>query len=306
MLGAVVSITFGLMHLAPGGPWDTTNAVVAGSVQRLSPAEIHALKATYGLDEPVPAQLVLYVRNLASLDLGQSYRYQGVPVRTLISRSWGESAVLGGLSSCLAVVVGIGLGLVAALKRRTLADHLVTGFATVAASVPSFVTGMTLIIALSVGLHRLTGGRFFLPDGGFGLDAHLVLPAFTIALLPAAYLARLTRASVVETLAEEHVAAARTRGLRERTIVLRHILPNSLVPVMSALGPMLAHLVTGAVVVEQIFNVPGLGKLFVEAVSSRDYPTILGTSAVLAVVVVLANLAVDVLYAVVDPRMSSS
>lgn len=305
-LGTVVMITFGLVHLAPGGPWDETNSVVAGSVHRLSSGELHALRAKYGLDEPLPVQLLVYVRNLARLDLGQSYRYQGESVRSLIARSWWRSAVVGGLSFCLALGVGVGLGLVAAVKRRTLADHLVTGFAAVAASVPSFVTAMMLVIVLSVGLHHLTGAKFFLPSGGFGLDAHLVLPVVTIALLPAAYLARLTRASVVDTLAREHVAAAKERGLPERTILLRHVLPNSLVPVISAVGPMVAHLLTGAVVAEEIFHIPGLGRLFVEAVTGRDYPTILGTTVLLAVVVAAANLAVDVVYTLLDPRMSLS
>lgn len=306
VVATVVVVTFGLVHLAPGSPWDSTNAVVGGNVQRLPPAEIHALKAKYGLDQPVAVQLVLYLRNLARLDLGRSYHYQGESVRSLISHSWRDSAVLGGLSFLLALVAGVGSGLLAGVRRRTAADHLVTGFATLAASVPSFVSGIVLVVVMSVGLHRLTHGRFFLPEGGFGLDARLVLPTLTIAALPAAYLARLTRASVVDALADDHVAAARARGARERTVLFRHVLPNSLVPVLSALGPMLAHLLTGAVVAEEVFHVPGVGRLLVDAVSSRDYPTILGTSVILAVVFAVANLAVDVLYTVLDPRMGAA
>src|SRR5947208_8393945 len=170
------------------------------------------------------------------------------------------------------------------------------GFATIAASFPNFVIGALMVVLFSVLLYKWTGGNFFLPAGGWGVDDSLIMPVVTLALLPIAYTARLTRASTLETLRQDFVRTAWAKGLSERLIVIKHILKNSLIPVVTTLGPTFAFLVTGSVIVEQVFNIPGIGRAFVTAVESYDYPMILGTTVLFSVVIAVANLVVDVLY----------
>jgi len=173
----------------------------------------------------------------------------------------------------------------------------------VAASFPNFVIGAMMVVVFSVLMYQWTGGTFFLPASNFGLDDHLVLPVITLALLPIAYTARLTRASTLETLRQDFIRTAWAKGLTERLIVIKHILKNSLIPVVTTLGPTFAFLVTGSVIVEQVFNIPGIGRSFVTAVESYDYPMILGTTVLFSVVIAIANLVVDVLYVFIDPRV---
>lgn len=303
VLFGVVVVTFALMHLAPGGPWNESSALAGANAQQLTEAEVHNLKVHYGLQRPLPSQLLLYMRNLAGFDFGQSYRYEGQSVRSLVLRSWSYTAVLGAVSFCVSVVGGIGLGVATARRHRSALDRLVTGFAGLAASVPSFLVGILLVVVFSVGLRRVTGGAFYLPDGGFGLDGHLLLPVIAMSLLPMAFIARLTRASVLDTMAQDHVRAARAKGLLERVVVRRHVLRNAMNPVVAAAGPMLAYLLAGSVVVESLFQIPGLGRLFVDAVATRDYPTIMGTTVLFALVVAVANLAADLANMRLDPRI---
>jgi oligopeptide transport system permease protein len=299
---AVIVVTFFLMHLAPGSPWDRTPAGSAVT-PRLSPSAIRNLNARYGTDQPLLWQLLRYLGSAARFDFGQSYQYQGQSVASLIRQGWSNSAVLGVVSFVVVASAGLSAGVVAGLKANSRLDYLVSGFASLAASVPNFVVGVFLISGLSVGLHRVTDGRFYLPDGGFGLDDHLVMPVATVALLPIAYLARLTRASVVETLQMDHVAYARARGLRPRRVLWRYVLKNSVMVPLSALGPILAFLLTGSVVVEDLFQIRGIGGLFVGAVGARDYPVILATSVVYTVAFSTVNLLADLAYLVVDPRV---
>lgn len=300
---AVVVITFGLMHLAPGNPWQS-GSLRAGHLN-FSDSAVANLRTKYGLDEPLWRQLLRYLGNAARLDFGDSFQYQGNHVRDLIIERLPETVILGTITFGVVLVAGVGLGMVSAIRRSSPVDYLVTGLSTLGASLPSFVVGILLILLASVGLRRATGGRFYLPDGGFGLDAHLVLPVITLGLLPMAFIARLTRASALDALGAEHVRTARAKGLRERRVLLRHVLDNALLPVVTAVGPMFAYLITGSMIVESLFQIRGVSGAFVAAITARDYPMILGCTVVFAVVFALANLAVDVAYALLDPRVDA-
>jgi oligopeptide transport system permease protein len=293
----VIVITFALMHLAPGSPWDRTGG------RQLSASVVHNLDVKYGLDKPMTYQFGLYLWNVLHFDFGLSYQYEGQSVTGLIAEGWPYTATLGTLAFLLIVPVGIGLGVLAALRQNTRVDYATMGFATVAASFPNFVIGAMMVVVFSVLMYQWTGGTFFLPASNFGLDDHLVLPVITLSLLPIAYTARLTRASTLETLRQDFVRTAWAKGLTERLIVIKHILKNSLIPVVTTLGPTFAFLVTGSVIVEQVFNIPGIGRAFVTAVESYDYPMILGTTVLFAVVIAIANMVVDVLYVFIDPRV---
>ncbi|HUZ90004.1 MAG TPA: ABC transporter permease [Candidatus Acidoferrales bacterium] len=293
----VVLITFVLMHLAPGSPWDK------GGGRQLSQSVVRNLNIKYGLDKPVWQQFLLYVWNAAHFDFGLSYQYEGKTVASLILGGWPYTFTIGALAFCLVVPIGIGLGVLAALRQNTRTDYLTMTFATFGASFPNFVVGMLMIIVFGVLAYNVSGGNVSLPVTGFGLDDHLIMPVITLALLPTAYIARLTRASTLDTLRQEYVRTAWAKGLSERLVVLRHILRNSLIPVATALGPTFALLITGSVIVETVFAIPGIGRSFVTAVESRDYPMILGTTILFSVVIALANLVVDILYVFIDPRV---
>ena len=293
----VIVITFVLMHLAPGSPWDRAGG------RQLSAVVVNDLNVKYGLDKPVLRQFELYVWNALHLDFGLSYQYQGKSVTSLIGGSWGYTATLGVLAFLLIVPAGIGLGVLAALRQNRKADYVTMGFATAAAAFPNFVVGALMVVVFAVLMYRATDGNFSLPAADFGLDSHLLMPVVTLALLPIAYTARLTRASTLETLRQDYVRTAWAKGLSQRLVVIRHVLKNSLIPVVTTLGPTFAYLVTGSVIVETVFNIPGIGRAFVVAVTSRDYPMILGTTILFAVVIALANLIVDIAYVFIDPRV---
>jgi oligopeptide transport system permease protein len=292
----VITITFVLIHFAPGSPWDKEG-------KQLSAAVVRNLNAKYGLSDPFLVQYGRYLVNVVHFDFGLSFQYEDQPVSNLILKSWPPTATIGLLAFLMIVVFGIGTGVVAALRQNTWVDYIVVGFSTIGASTPAFVVGIILIIIFSVTLYRVTGGNFSLPTGDFALDQHLILPVVTLSVLPIAFIARLTRASTLEVLRQDYIRTAWAKGLRERLVVTKHVLKNSLIPVVSALGPTFAVLITGSVIVESVFNIPGIGRAFVIAVSSRDYPMILATTILFSVVVALANLIVDLLYTVIDPRV---
>jgi oligopeptide transport system permease protein len=293
----VIVITFVLMHLAPGSPWDKNGG------RQLSQTVVNNLNVKYGLNKPIFYQFGLYVWNVVHFDFGFSYQYEGKTVNTLIAEGWPYTAILGSLAFLLIVPVGVGLGVIAALRQNTRVDYATMGFATVAASFPNFVIGAMMVVVFSVLLYQWTGGQFYLPSSNFGLDDHLVLPVITLSLLPIAYTARLTRASTLETLRQDFVRTAWAKGLPERLVVFKHILKNSLIPVVTTLGPTFAFLVTGSVIVEQVFNIPGIGRAFVTSVESYDYPMILGTTVLFSIVIAVANLIVDIAYVFIDPRV---
>ena len=296
----VITLTFLLMHLAPGSPWDR------GGGRQLSATIVQNLNAKYGLDKPLYQQFVLYIWNVAHFDFGLSYQYENQTVTHILLESWGPTFTIGVLAFALIVPFGIGIGVIAALRQNTWVDFLAVGFSTFGASVPNFVIGILLIIVFSVEAYHLTGGNVFLPPGGFGLDFHLVLPVIALATLPIAYIARLTRSSTLDVLRQDYVRTAWAKGLRERLVVMRHVLKNSLIPVVTALGPTFAFLITGSVIIETVFAIPGIGRSFVVAVSSRDYPMILATTILYSVLIAVANLVVDLLYTVIDPRVRLS
>jgi oligopeptide transport system permease protein len=293
----VILITFVLIHLAPGSPWDKNGG------RQLSPVIVANLNARYGLNKPVPEQFLLYIWNVLHFDFGLSFQYQGRTVASFLLESWPYTAILGAFAFVLIVVVGVSLGVLAALRQNSRIDYATMGFATVAASFPNFVVGALMVLVFSVLLYKATGGSFFLPSSDFGMDQHLIMPVITLALLPIAYTARLTRASTLETIRQDYVRTAWAKGLPERLVVIKHILKNSLIPVVTTLGPTFAFLVTGSVIVETVFNIPGIGRAFVVAVSSRDFPMILGTTVLFSVVIAVANLIVDVAYVFIDPRV---
>ena len=296
----VITITFFLMHLAPGSPWDKNGG------RQLSQTIVNNLNARYGLNKPLYQQYLLYIWNAAHFDFGLSYQYQGKSVSSLLGEGWRYSATIGALAFLLVVVMGVSLGVLAALRQNTKVDYITMGFSTFAASFPNFVVGALMVVLFSVFLYKWTQGSFFLPSADFALDDHLILPVITLSLLPAAYIARLTRASTLETIRQDYIRTAWAKGLPERLVVVKHVLKNSLIPVVTALGPLFAALVTGTVIVETIFNIPGIGRAFVTAVASYDYPMILATSVLFAIVVALANLFVDIAYVFIDPRVRLS
>lgn len=307
-LAAAVVITFALMRAAPGSPWNATidaSAPGGPNAEQFSPAAIEALNRHYGLDRPWPEQLLKYAANALRLDFGESYEYPGQPVRELLLRNWTHTAVLGSLAFAVVVPVGLGLGLLSSGVRGSILDYALTTITTVGGAIPNFVIGIFLILLLSVGLYRFSGGAYFLPSAGFGYDDHLILPVATLAVLPISFLARLTRTAALEVREQDHVRTAYAKGLGGGAVLRDHVLRNTLLPLLTALGPLAGVLITGSVVIESLFRVPGLGSTFVASISARDYPVILGGTIAYSVVFFAANLIVDVLCVLADPRFEA-
>lgn len=291
VLFSVALITFLLMHKVPGGPFDQETS--------RSPQAAENLKRKYGLDDPLPEQFVKYLVNLVRGDLGISFQFQDRSVTSIIGQGLKVTAALGGLAFLYAVTIGITLGILAALKRNGPLDYGSLLFATLGASTPSFVLAIILVSVFAVQFHVL-------PVLGWGSWKQAILPMITLGSLPAAYIARITRASMLEVMQQDFIRTARAKGLRERVVVLRHIVKNALIPVLTLLGPLSAGLVTGSFIIEQFFAIPGVGRNFVSAVFARDYGMIMGVTLFYAFVVAVANLIVDILYGVVDPRIRFS
>ena len=293
----VILITFFLAHIAPGSPWDKEG-------RQLSDATIRQLNAKYGLDQPIWTQFGLYLWNVIHFDFGTSYQHPGQSVNQLILESWPYTVKLGAVSFLVIITVGISLGVVAALRQNTFVDYAAVALATIGASVPNFVVGIVLIILLSNFLYKFTNANFFLPTGGYPQDLqHMIMPVATLSFLPIAFLARLTRSATLDSLRQDYVRTAWAKGLRERLVVTKHVLKNSLIPVVTIAGPLFAALITGSVIVETVFQVPGIGRSYVQSIEARDYPMILGTTVLYAALVALLNLVVDVAYVFIDPRV---
>lgn len=285
---AVVTITFFLLRTLPGGPFDTE--------KKLPPQIKKNIEAKYKLDEPVRKQYISYLKNLAHGDFGPSYKYIDRSVNEIIAETLPVSVELGLISLIISIILGTAIGIVSATKPGGAFDFMSVAIATALVSVPSFVTGAVLIYVFSVKLRLL-------PAALWGGPANVVLPALTLAAAPAAYLARLIRASMLDTSKALFIRTARAKGLSNFTVITKHILRNALIPVVTVLGPITAFLVTGSFVVEHIFAIPGTGRFFVMAVSNRDYPLVMGITIVYTIILVLANLIVDILYVVLDPRI---
>ena len=287
-LFVIAFITFCLMHLVPGGPWDKDKT--------LPPQIIENLNRKYGLDQPFLVQFKNYIFNALQGDLGISYVNQNRSVTEIIMGGFPVSAILGLVAFVLATLIGIPLGIAAALKQNSFVDYFAVIFATIFASIPNFVLGILLVVIFSVTLH-------WLPTNGLSSIKQIIMPAFALAALPAAYMARITRASMLDVTRQDYVRTARAKGLSERMVIIRHILRNAMIPVVTVAGPELAGLVTGSFIIENIFSIPGIGRLFIQSISNRDYGMIMGTVLFYAFAIAFINLAVDILYGIIDPRI---
>jgi oligopeptide transport system permease protein len=284
----VATSTFFIMRLAPGGPFLSEKAI---------PAEIQAnLLAKYGLDQPLWVQYGRYLRNLVRLDLGLSYKYPDRTVNQIIKEGFPVSLELGLAALIFALLVGIPAGVVSAVKHRSFVDHLTMGVVLIGISVPSFVLGPLLILGFSLTL-------YWFPPAMWGSLRQMALPSITLGMIYAVYIARLTRAEMIEVLHQDYIRTARAKGVGEFRLLWKHALNGSMLPVVSFLGPAIADMVTGSIVVERIFAIPGLGRFFVDSAFNRDYTTVMGTVLFYAVLLILANLVVDVVYKFMDPRI---
>ena len=284
----IATITFILMHFVPGGPWDKEKP--------LPPQVVENLNARYDLDESLWKQYWSFLSGAVRGDLGGSYTFQDREVTDIIRQGFPASATLGVLAFLFAVGIGIPLGMASALRRNSPVDYLSVGLATIFASVPGFVLGLLLVTFFSVKWHLL-------PTGGWGSPSHAVMPIIALAALPMALIARVTRASVLEVLAEDYIRTARAKGLPSVTIHYRHVLRNALVLVLTVMGPELAALISGSFIVETVFSIPGIGRLFVLGIFQRDYGLIMGVVLFYTFAIAVMNLVVDLLYGVVDPRI---
>ncbi|MDH3616561.1 MAG: oligopeptide ABC transporter permease OppB [Gammaproteobacteria bacterium] len=286
----VIVLAFLMVHAAPGGPFDDERAL---------PADVEAnIARAYHLDEPLPKQFVRYLSGLVQGDLGPSYRYRDYTVSELIGAAFPLSLQLGALAMALAVVLGVGAGTVAALKQDTYLDRLVMAGSMTGISIPVFVFAPVLVLLLAVKLQWLPAGW----SSATGAS-RLVLPVITLALPQIAYIARLTRASMIDVLGRDFIRTARAQGLGTMTVVRLHALKPAMLPVLSYMGPAVAAILTGSVVVEEIFGIPGLGQFFVRGALNRDYTLVLGIVVFYATLIVFLNLIVDVLYGAIDPRV---
>lgn len=284
----LVTAVFFLLRAAPGGPFDAERV--------LAPAVQAQVAAAYHLDEPLWRQFGRYLGGVLQGDLGPSFQYPGRSVNEIIAAGFPVSLQLGLSALVLALVMGCGAGMLAALRPRRLADHGVMALAMTGLSIPNFVVAPLLILGFAVTLG-------WLPAGGWQDWRSAVLPVIALALPQAALLARLMRASMVEVLSQNYIRTARAKGLPEHWVVLRHALKPALVPVVSYLGPAAAQLLTGSIVVEQIFSIPGLGRHFVQGALNRDYTLVMGAVLFYGALIVLCNLLVDLAYRVLDPRV---
>lgn len=285
----VITVTFFVMHAVPGGPFASEKAI--------SEAAQAALEAKYGLDKPVMVQYITYLKDVVTkLDFGPSLKLRGRNVMDIIADGMSVSAKLGLIAAGIALICGIVLGAVAALRRNKIIDKVIMVITTAFVSMPSFIMGtlLLLVFALELALFPANGET----------TKGLILPIITLSLSPMAYITRLTRSSMLDVLGQDYIRTARAKGVSPVKIIFGHALKNSLIPVITYFGPMLAYIVTGSLVVEQIFAVPGIGRYFVSSITGRDYTLIMGTTIVLATLIVIMNLVSDILYKIVDPRIN--
>jgi oligopeptide transport system permease protein len=290
MVLIVISLTWALIRLAPGNFY--------ASERKLPAAVEKNIRAKYGLDQPWYVQYGRVMKNILSLDFGHSLRYETETVNDVLRRTVPVSAAIGTCAYLLALLVGTTMGTVAALKQNSKLDYAAMGLSMLGISMPNFVLGPILVLIFSLSLYWLPPARW----GGFPAW-NVVLPVLTLSAIYMAYIARLTRAGMLEVLRSDYIRTARAKGLTERQVVMRHALRGGLLPVVSFTGPALAILITGTVVVERIYALPGLGTYFINANLNRDEPLILGIVAFTSILVLVFNLLVDVAYGFIDPRI---
>ncbi len=282
-------ITFSLMHSVPGGPFDETK-------QPLPEAAKANILRKYGLDKPVWQQYLRYMWAAVHLDFGIPYQSPTETVAQLILRVWPPTLQLAGVVILLSYGLGLLFGILAAIHQNSWIDQSVTFLATLGFTVPNFVIGFWLILLLSVRLH-------WLPTGGWGAPEQFIMPTIVYALAPMALVARYVRVNMLEALRADYVRTARSKGLTENTIIIRHILKNALIPLITVLGPQIPNIATGSIFIEATFRIPGLGRYFVTSVFNRDYPMIMATILLVAVLWSFTYLISDILYTIVDPRV---
>lgn len=287
---AVISLCYFLLHATPGGPFD--------SERQVSAAVLANLQAKYHLDLPLWQQYLLYLKGLLAGDLGASFRYADWSVNDLVAKALPVSLAIGGVAMLLSVFIGVGVGIVAALRQNSVADHIVMLLSNIGSAFPSFVTGPVLILVFAVGLH-------WLPAGGWNDFAiqFMVLPVALLTFINVSTIGRVMRGSLIEVMHSNFIRTARAKGLPERVVVLRHALKPALLPVVSTLGPLTISSITSALVTETVFSLPGLGKLIVNGAGNRDYTLVLGLVVLVTVLAVTMNLLVDLAYAVLDPKI---
>ena len=282
----ICAITFFAMNAIPGGPFDGEKAI--------SEEVRAALERRYNLDKPVPEHFVLYLKNLLLGDFGFSLK-TGREIKTVIGESFVVSAKLGGMAVVVAVILGVIFGSIAALTRNHLPDRLIIFFSTLLTSLPSFVLGTLLLLVFCVKLG-------WIPVWSVD-NRNYVLPVISLAAYPMAYITRLTKTSMLDVMGQDYVRTARAKGVSTLKVIFKHTLRNALIPVITYVGPMTASILTGSLVVEQIFTIGGLGAKFVDGITNRDYTLIMGTTIFLAVLMVTVNLITDIVYKLIDPRI---
>lgn len=285
----VITVTFFIMHAVPGGPFQSEKALTESAKA--------ALEAKYGLDKPILEQYVTYLKDIVTkFDFGPSLKQRGREVIDILADGLKTSAKLGLIAAFSSLVAGVILGAIAALQRNKFFDKVIMVITTAFVSMPSFIMGALLLLLFAVKL-------MIVPANGSTAPG-LILPVITLALYPTAYITRLTRSSMLDVLGQDYIRTAKAKGVSKGKVIFGHALKNSLIPVITYFGPMLVYIVTGSLVVEQIFAVPGIGRAFVNSITGRDYPLVMGTTILLSVLIVVMNLVSDILYKIVDPRIT--
>ena len=286
----IVTLSFLLLHAAPGGPFD---------VQKQIPPEIKKnIERAYHLDEPLYEQYFRYLGSILRGDFGPSYQYRDTTVNEIIREGFPIDIIIGGCALVASLLIGLPAGIFAALRRNTAWDHVSMGFSMIGISIPSFVVAPILILVFAVNLH-------WLPAGGWkaGRLSNVVLPAVALAAPYVAYVARLMRGSMVEVLNSPFILMARAKGVPERLVILRHAMKPAMMPLVSFLGPAVVGVITGSIVIETIFGLPGIGRAFVDGALNRDYTLVLGVTVLYGVLIVVFNLLADLSYSLLDPRV---
>src|SRR6478752_1400316 len=289
---AIYTLTFLLIHATPGGPWSQGDKPVPPIIKK-------RLNAAYGLDDPLWKQYSNYLGNILHGDFGPSFQSRSQSVTDIIRETFPVSVKRGLIAMALALMIGIPLGVIGSVKHNSILDYL-SGFAAIGGiSTPSYVTVSLMVLIFSSWLGLV-------PTGGWDgvASTKVLIPAWALALYPAAVLARYTRSSMLDVLSTDYVRTARSKGLTERAVIIRHAIRNAMLPVLTVCGIILADVITGSFFVETVYQVPGIGRYFVDSITSRDYPVILGTVLLLGFVVSIINLLVDILYPLLDPRMN--
>jgi len=287
----VILMTFFMMRQIEGNPFRTTDRAVPESIQR-------NLERKFHLDQPWYGQYFYYVKGVFTLDLGPSLVFRSQTVNDIIKANFPTSIQLGLMAMLFAIVVGVPLGILAALKQNSVFDYTAMGLANLGFAVPSFLVATLLIYFFALRLKDYTG----LPTNGWAGPSSWVLPVIALGIFPMTYFARLVRGSMLETLQQDYIRTAKAKGLRWRVVVAKHVLRNSLIPAVTATGPLLGYLITGSFIVETIFGIPGIGRYYVSAVTGRDYSVVMGITVLLSVIIIVANLVVDITYGFLDPR----